>query len=658
MAYKSQVSQKWFGSTNKGKVALLDPRKTEMSQIVSSLRNDFTPAMNKFSEKYIKDKQTTASARMTELYASGMKTEDIENAILEGFEPDLSNQYVQIVVDKHQGRFEAAETKRKIEAAKDDYNYKDTNTTIEDHFKKYLPNFDGQSKEFVQGFASVFNKWAADEKVKDAGLRAEWAHEKKIMNGVKFLDSFAKQDMTTYWDNVKTLNTQMPNVNGQKAFYFDTDEMNEVAMAHAEWILKMAEKSEDLAVAMEILTSDRGVGAGGNKLGSLISTRDPAVGDLYQKIELREAQLIAKERRDEIYNKDKDVEAIWAEAFEQVPISSTAEMKGADSVGMRNKNIVELNEIQEKLKQFNDPQLIVTFQSFFSEDRTINNDPYVTNSFMLEIAEGSFGTYDEMIKELTARGIPSSQLATANARWTTYMTNKDKGTKPVYNTEVVFTNNMKKIEASVLQSFSDPVSGITTEGGKEAVFNASNYMKTEILSFEARFEAENNRLPTWEERRKFMKDLGEHVIEIFRGEKIPEPKGLITMEQKAKDEADYEQLRKDLKVDEGIKKVAENIKDLGEITLPEGDFSWFGKDTDFWDLDSTDKKEFFEKEIAPVVTKYLEQVFKGVELNKDFIEKGLTQDELDTMVADLAKTFKVSVTAITKIIGQMTGIEE
>ena len=49
--------------------------------------------------------------------------EDPIRAILEGFEPDLSNQYVQIVVDKHQGRFEAAETKRKIEAAKDDYNY-------------------------------------------------------------------------------------------------------------------------------------------------------------------------------------------------------------------------------------------------------------------------------------------------------------------------------------------------------------------------------------------------------------------------------------------------------------------------------------------------------------------------------------------------------
>ena len=90
MAYKSQVSQKWFGSTNKGRVRLLDARTTEMGQIVSALRNDFTPAMNKFSEKFIEKKQTAAGARMDALYAQGMKTEDIRNAILEGFEPELS----------------------------------------------------------------------------------------------------------------------------------------------------------------------------------------------------------------------------------------------------------------------------------------------------------------------------------------------------------------------------------------------------------------------------------------------------------------------------------------------------------------------------------------------------------------------------------------
>ena len=617
MAYKSQVSQKWFGSTDKGKVALLDPRKTEMSQIVSALRNDFTPAMNKFSEKYIEDKQTTASARMTELYASGMKTEDIENAILEGFEPDLSNQYVQIVVDKHQGRFEAAETKRKIEAAKDDYNYKDTDTTIEDHFKKFLPNFDGQSKEFVQGFASVFNEWAADEKVKDAVKRAEWAHEKKIMNGVKFLDSFAKQDMETYWDNVKTLNTQMPNVDGQKAFYFDTDEMNEVAMAHAEWILDMAEKSEDIAVAMEILTSDRGVGAGGNKLGSLISTRDPAVGDLYQKLELREAQLIQKERRDAVHNKDKDVEAIYAEAFEQVPVSSTAEMKGADSVGMRDKNIVELNKIKEKLKEFNDPQLIATFVEFFSEDRNINNDPTVTSAFMINIAEGKFETYQEMVAEMTALGIPDSKLASANARWTTWANTKDKNTAPIYISEIAYKNAFAGIEQSVLQSFTEGV--VTIKGGKEAVVNARNYMKDEILSYEIRFQEENNRLPTHEERRKYMEDLGKHVMEVFRNTQEIAPDELISMEDKAIEEEKIKDLRIEKQVEEKGKLLKENIKalvDSGTIKVPalKEDPSF----DDYIPFNEPSLQEFYEVDVKPVVKGYVTQILEGLNLDSSY----------------------------------------
>ena len=109
-----------------------------MGQIVSALRNDFTPAMNKFSEKYIETKQTEAGAKMQELYSKGWKTKDIQKSILSGEFKELSNQYVQAVIDKHTGRFEAAETIRKIQENKDDYNYKDTTQTIEDHFKTLI----------------------------------------------------------------------------------------------------------------------------------------------------------------------------------------------------------------------------------------------------------------------------------------------------------------------------------------------------------------------------------------------------------------------------------------------------------------------------------------------------------------------------------------
>jgi len=554
---------------------------------------------------------------MDELYAKGWKTKDIQKAILNNEIPELSNQYVKNVVDTHSGRFEAVNTIRQITANKDDYNYKETDGTIEEFWKQYLPNFDGASSSFTTGFSAAFNEWAAEAKIKDAQLRAEWSHDKKIMNGVKYLDTFAKQDMSTYWKQIKTLNTAMPIEGKDKAYYFDSDEMNEVAMAHVQWILDTTEKPEDIAVAMQILTTDRGIGTGGNKLGTLLSTRDPEVGALYQKLELKEAQLTQKIRRDEVYNKDKDVEAIWAEAFEQVPVSATADMKGADSVGMRNKNILELNKIQEKLKQFNDPLLIDTFGKFFSADRTITNDPSVTSAFLNEIAEGTFATYSEMVAELNARGIPNSQLTTANARWQTWIGNKDKGTSPVYFSDITYSKSMPSIEASVLQSFTEGINVV--KGGKEAVINARNYMKDEILAYEQRFFDENGTVPSWEERRKFMADLGKHVMSVFRSSKEVAPDTLISMKDKAIEEEKIKNLRIEKQVKEKGKLLKENIEtlvDSGTIKLParkeEPSFD------DYIPFNEPSAQEFYEEKVKPIVEGYVTQILEGLNLDSSY----------------------------------------
>jgi hypothetical protein len=618
--YKSQVTNKWIGSSYKGTVRHQDAKTTEMGQIVSALRNDFTPALNNWGEKHIEKKQTEAGAKMEELYAKGWTTKNIHKAILNDEIPELSSQYTKSVVDTHSGRFEAVNTIREIRANADDYNYKETSGTIEEFWKKYLPNFEGASKEFTTGFSATFNEWAADEKIDDAKLRAGWAHEKKIMNGVKFLDTFAKQDMSTYWKQIKTLNTAMPIEGKGKAYYFDSDEMNEVAMAHVQWILDTTENPDDIAVAMQILITDRGTGTGGNKLGSLISTRDPEVGALYQKLELKEAQLTQKIRKDEEYNKNKDVEDIWAEAFEQVPVSATADMKGADSVGMRNKNILELNKIQDKLKQFNDPLLIDTFGKFFSEDRTITNEPSVTTAFMGEIAEGKFDTYAEMVAEMTARGIPKTQLTTANARWKTWISNKDKGTSPIYFSDITYSKSMPSIEASVLQSFTEGV--VIQKGGKEAVINARNYMKDQILSYEKKFFDANGTVPNWEERRKYMTDLGKHVMEVFRANPIPEPAELISMEDKDIKEEKVTTLRKDKQVEEKAEQLKKNIEtlvDSGTIKLParKEDPSF----DDYIPFNEPSAQEFYEEKVKPIVEGYVTQILDGLGLDSTYFGK-------------------------------------
>ena len=632
MAYKSQVTQKWIGSTNKGAVQHIDARKTEMGQIVSALKNNFTPAMNNYSDKYIERKQDAAKAKMLELNASGMSVEEIHKGIMNGEYEELSNQYVKKVVDSHSGRFEAVETIRKIEEAADDYNYKDTEGTIEDFWKKHLPNLNEASADFRIGFAAAFNEWSADAKLKDAQLRAEWAHEKKIMNGVKYLDRFAKNDMSTYWERIKTLNTEMPTQNGEKAYFFDNDEMNEVAMSHAEWILSTATDSDQLDVAIQILTSDRGKGSGGNNLGSLISTRDPAVADLLDKINVRQANLVQKERQNKVYEKNKKVEEVYANAMKG-KVVGVDEKSGEEII--RPYNIDELNEIINKeLAPLGDLNVVENFRAFFSESREIDNNPSVSNAFMMEIAEGKFDTYSEMIAEMNKRGIPNSKLGTANARWTTYMSNKDKGKAPVYIDEVVYSSNMTQITKDIVTSFTDKRTNITKNGAQAAVFNAQNYMKNEILTYEAEYLKEHGKLPDHETRRKYIEELGKHVMSVYRNDPVTEPENLITMEKKEEIDTATTELQETKQVDTKADQIVANIDAVTEagITLPEGDFSWWGDDTT-WRTDTTDKKNFYNKEILPKVKEYVGQILQDVGLDASYfgeldVEKLLKGEEV------------------------------
>ena len=127
--YKSQVTNKWIGSRYRGLNRHVDARTTEMGQIVSALRNDLTPAMNNWGDKYIENKKTAAGAKMDELYAKGWTTKEIQKAILNNEIPELSNHYATSVVDAHSGRFEAAETIRKINENIDSYDFKEGNQT-------------------------------------------------------------------------------------------------------------------------------------------------------------------------------------------------------------------------------------------------------------------------------------------------------------------------------------------------------------------------------------------------------------------------------------------------------------------------------------------------------------------------------------------------
>ena len=198
---------------------------------------------------------------------------------------------------------------------------------------------------------------------------------------------------------------------------------------------------------------------------------------------------------------------------------------------VQKKTKIQLQEIQKELIQFGDLQLIATFTDFFNKNRTVNNDPAVSSQFMIDIVKGEFETYDEMITEMLARGIPESELGTANIRWNQYVKGRDEGSSPIFTSNANYKDNVTKILKAVEESFKPDASGLPNPNAKFSTFIANNFIENEILDYEDRFEKENGRKPTNTERRVFIMDLGKYVIETYKSDTVPQPQSLIPFEE-------------------------------------------------------------------------------------------------------------------------------
>ena len=85
MAYKSRVSNKYFGSTFAGRVATSN--ENPLTDVVKVLRTQFTPAMENYADKYIEGKETSADTYLSGYYATGGTPEKLNEEILAGQHP-------------------------------------------------------------------------------------------------------------------------------------------------------------------------------------------------------------------------------------------------------------------------------------------------------------------------------------------------------------------------------------------------------------------------------------------------------------------------------------------------------------------------------------------------------------------------------------------
>ena len=604
MAYKSQVTQKWFGSTNKGRVRLLDARKTEMGQIVSALKNDFTPALNKFADTFIEKKQTIAGAKMDELYASGWTTKKIRNSILNGDLPELSNQYVTSVVDTHAGRFEASETIRKINANIDKYDYKDGTQTIENFWKEYLPDLNTKSKEFVLGFSATFQPLAADAKIQDAHNRATHAHNVKIDKAINFMNTTVPLDNIDddYWKQLMTLNTEMPFDGNGKAYFFDTNELNEeVALGHAKFLLAKATTTDELDYALKILTSNRGTGKGGNELGSLLQSNPTEVGEILGKISNKRARLESKSRTDKEYQEKENLKNLFVEFWANY-----------------DENSKNLEEWREKIRLI-DPTAVPTFNRLLSDKRATNATSDVIDTFLISVRNGEYDNIKDLNRDIVDLEIPREFFGQVYSYYSQSIANEKDNIKPIYQTNTTYTNSITHIQNTIKENMTKDGMNPFSVGGANVVRKGTNYIYSQILYFEE-FDSNGQRRaspPTELERQNFMTNLGNYMDKTYVSEESFEDLERWSIVEKEIFKEEQDKKDKEKKQKELITNLPETITtNIGDMDIPQLP----PLEENIWYTPFTNEEKESVKARNKVILDALPQIFSGVEINQDLVK--------------------------------------
>ena len=612
--YKKQATGKYYGLGSTGRVYT----NTQSDGLAKSLDNAGYLIQNAENTRIDREKDE-AIDKIQKLYSSGKKVEDIQAEILANKHPDLSGKYIDATTKFHVGKVQANEVFNKIKENIGDYDIEDTSQSLELFIKPYLPDFESMDKSQIAGFSSTFNGFKKVLAEEDANARSALAQENKLLEGRTILSNTSLDKYIETWKNLNVSN--VPDTGGSSksnAFYTNSD-LIEVIKADVKGLIKTATTIEEIERAEAILNLDMGLSKDGKKLGTLSDRKTGDIDDIKLSLIVKKEAIEADQIRKEAREKDEGVKSIYAEAF-------------APNEDGSPKTLTQLNEIADKLKQYNDPKLIDEFVTFFNSSRTIINDADKTNEFLMSVAEGKYETYAELIKAMNDEGIPSAFLEKAENRWTTWSQNKDKGENPIYFSDKTYTSGMTTA-TNFVEKFLDAQEP-TGRLSAEAMPELNNYLKNEILDFEADFKAENNGAsPKPEDRRKFMKELYDWVKFNYQQDASVMPQGLVSIDQKEINEQELKDTRERLDTANIASELINTIQNSEfNIPVPFGEDSTF---KDFVPFNQPDKNEYNttrNKAIEDAVA----SVFPEGTFTTEFINS-MNQQEADLLKITLAE---------------------
>ena len=657
--YKSRVKNKYMGSGFEGYVA--SARTTEGLELAKKLQESSLTGQKLLNVKIDQDKDE-AIEKVQSLYASGKKLEDIQAEILAGKHPDLTGKFIEKTTQFHLGKVKAAETIKLIEANKNNYDFKNPEQTLEKFYEQYLPNFNEADNSFTTGFASAFNQYKADEAIKDAEKRSVYASEKKIEEGRTIISSIPtsqlKEKLVETWDN---LSMQVPNSDGSDKpnTLYTNDEKQSVLLKEIESTIIEAKTIEDLDRADILLNMDLGVGADGQPRGRITDRKNDKVLLLKEKLDKRRRALEIQDRQDKEFKEKEEVKDLFA------LLNSDVEFTDEDGgTYTRKRTYEEQLEIRAKLATYGEQSYINAWNEAVKKDRFVNTDPQAFDTIVADIYSGKYESQKDVLDVLVEQNIAADQWGAALTYYKAYESEKDKGKKPIHTTDSIYSAGITSNVNAVAGIFTNTM-GQLKENGALAKAKAKSYMIKEIHAFEERYKKENDgKEPSMLERQDFIDLTRKVLMKMFENENIDAEIKPVTayeeeIEQQEIDRKAKQTKYKEMGITEVFSKVDKKLEaDKGIIKeqLPKPDLSFFGKDADFFDLDSTDRKQFEDREYPKFVAKFLTDTLGEGGITAEMLE-AIDQADLNQMIRDIQAVIGSNITAtqIQKGINQFIG---
>jgi hypothetical protein len=307
------------------------------------------------------------------------------------------------------------------------------------------------------------------------------------------------------------------------------------------------------------------------------------------------------------------------------------------AMDMENLTPVEIEKLKEELEVYGNATYIDNLMKIVNQTQSPNSDVASINQFRRRIAEGQFGSLEEMLEEVDKAGVPYNDSFRVLLR-------ESETRKPIYDRDSIYNAKTDEIVKATSQNMM----------GEKDTLKASDvrdFIESEIIDF---YSSEEGRNATRDEKRRFMKDIKESVIEEFgvAGQKKADRKTDIETRSERKEREEKEAVEREALITKLTDKTTGLTQDFDNTEVISNKPMFTDDDDKFLTSDATDQRIFKLDKLYPYINNFVRDYFNNA-TKEDLSQywSSLEESEVKNFYKVLADTLQVSPEDVQKALG-------